>query len=98
MSRYLKIVVDGLEPGAAEIFSDAAGGKTRFPPLERLKRSLVSAFDPPFWVVYLLIAEPIDDPSGRVLWYVGSATAAAGQYTGGESRARGHLGNFRNGR
>lgn len=98
VSEYCEVVADGLESGAEEIFLEAAEGRRNYPSFDRMKGSLMSAFLFPTWIVYFLLAEPAEDPSLSTLVYVGSGTASAGQYTGGESRARGHLGNFRNGR
>ena len=98
VSEYCEVVADGLESGAEEIFLEAAEGRRLCPSFDRMKGSLMRAFLFPTWIVYFLLAEPVDDPRLPTLGYVGSGTACAGQYTGGESRARGHLGNFRNGR
>lgn len=94
VSEYCEVVADGLEPGAHAIFLAAAEGDRRYPSIDRLKGTLISAFLFPTWIVYLLLAEPVTNPSLPTLGFVGSATASAGQCTGGESRARGHLGNF----
>lgn len=98
VSHYCKVVAEGLQPGALDIFTKAANGDGRYPSFGGMKGSLLSAFFFPIWLVYFLLAEPYLDPSLPKLGYVGSATGSAGHFTGGESRARSHFLNFRNGR
>lgn len=88
VAEYSEVVVFGLQPGAEDMFLDAANGDRRYPSFGRLKGTLISAWEFPVWIVYFLLVEPVDDATLPNLGYVGSGTASAGQFTGGESRSR----------
>lgn len=65
VSEYCEVVADGLEPGAHSIFLAAAEGDRRYPSIDRLKGTLISAFLFPAWIVYLLLAEPVTTQACR---------------------------------
>lgn len=92
-SRYRELIAEGLQPGAADFFLVAARGDRRYPALGNLRPLCLA----PSFFLSGLSTEPVGNSDLPTLIYVGSGTATADQYTGGESRARGHLGFFRNG-